>query len=153
FVCRDHALEPAHQDRPLLGETERVGPTVPFGGAALSEPAPFELIEQYDEIGPLDPEHRSNFALLQAGIALKDDQHRELRWANTHPGKGAKEVLKTDHSRPPQRVTNEKGQFAQIDVCARARIGLAPPGLSFCLSAQLAGHVLTSSSSRVRRPR
>ena len=115
FVLGGDQLFGARQHRPaLVGQHQDVGAAVVGRAHPRAEIAAFQAVEHRHEIRPEDAERVGDLGLVAAGIAVEQQQHRELRRRQLQRRHATQEILEHLQLRALQRIAQQFGQFAEL---------------------------------------
>ena len=115
FVLGGDQLLGARQHRPaLVGQHQDVGAAVVGRAHPRAQIAALEAVEHRHEIRPEDAERVGDLGLVAAGIAVEQQQHRELRRRQLQRRHAAQEILEHPQLRALERIAEQLGQFAEL---------------------------------------
>jgi diguanylate cyclase (GGDEF)-like protein len=115
LVLAGHQLLGARQHRPaLVGQDQDVRAAVVGRAHPGAQAAALQRIQHRYEIRPKDAERIGDFGLVAAGVAVEQQQHRELRRRQLQRRDAAQEILEHLELRALERIAEQVGQFAQL---------------------------------------
>ena len=115
LVLAGNQLLGARQHRPaLVGQNQDVRAAVVGRAHPGAQAAALQRIQHRHEIRPEDAERVGDLGLVAAGVAVEQQQHRELRRRQLQRRDAAQEILEHLELRTLERIAEQFGQFAQL---------------------------------------
>ena len=115
LVLAGDQLLGARQHRPsLVGQNQDVRAAVVGRAHPGAQAAALQRIQHRHEIRPEDAERVGDFGLVASGVAVEQQQHRELRRRQLQRRDAAQEILEHLELRALERIAEQFGQLAQL---------------------------------------
>ena len=114
FVLADLALQLAQQRGAGSRQADRVGAAVMQGDPAFDQAAPFQVVDHGDHRRAVELRGAGQFALLEVGVRLDDDQHAEQAGRHVLAAGALGEVAEQGNLGHAQLVADKLGQHAVI---------------------------------------